>query len=321
METLNVGSLTLDKFVLGAGRLGDRTREKDCFEILDAYLDLGYHTLDVARSYAGGVCEEMMGEYLKKRKNRSKTVLISKGGFPLSRDAMHLTRLSKADLEADVNASLRALETDVIDLYFLHRDDLKQSPAELIENANRFISEGKVREIGASNWTCGRIKEANEYALAHGLKPFVSSQINYSLAQTTPALTGDLTHVVMNDVEYRWYASSHLPLIAYSVQAKGFFSKRLSGLPLKESGRKSYLSLPENYARAERLTRLSQQKNIPIPALLIAYVLSKEPSFGAIGGFSTKDQLLESEPGARLRLSPAEIGFLENDHYTNGECL
>ena len=320
MESLNAGSLVLDRFVLGAGRLGDRTGEKDCFEILDAYLDLGYRTLDVARSYAGGVCEEMMGEYLVSRKNRSKTVLISKGGFPLSRDAMHLTRLSKADLEGDVNASLRALQTDVIDLYFLHRDDLKQTPGELIESANALIKEGKVKEIGASNWTCGRIQQANDYALAHGLKPFVASQINYSLAQTTPALTGDLTHIVMNDVEYRWYASCRLPMIAYSVQAKGFFSKQLSGLPLKESGRRSYLSLPENFARARRLTELSNRKNIPIPALLIAYVLSKETSFGAIGGFSTKEQLLEAVPGARLRLTPEEIGFLEN-HQTNGECL
>ncbi len=310
MERIDVGSVKINNFVLGTGRLGNIKYKKECFNILDRYLDLCYNTLDVARSYEEGRAEEFLGEYLK-NKNREKVVLISKGGFPKDKTKMHLPRLSKNELQKDIDASLKALNTDYIDLYFLHRDDISKSPEELIEIANGFIKQGKVKEIGASNWTAGRIDSANEYALKSGLKPFSASQINYSLAQTTPALTGDITHVVMNDIEYSWYKETKFPLIAYSVQAKGFFSKQITGETLKPSGQKSYLPLKENFRRFDRINQLSNEKNVSIPALLLSYVLSKGLNASVIGGFSNVEQLLIAEKGIHIRLTEKEINFLE----------
>lgn len=307
---IKTGDIQLDSFVLGAGNLGDPNRKKECFEILDCYLDMGYTTLDTARSYKDGTCEEFLGEYLK-QKDRNKVKIISKGGFPLSRKEMYKTRLSEKDLREDLENSLKALKTDYIDLYFLHRDDVMRAPEEFIETANKFIKEGKVREIGASNWTAGRIEIANSYAEKNGLKKFSASQINYSLALTTPALTGDITHITMNDIEYGWYSETQFPLIAYSVQAKGFFSKVYSKKELKESGRLSYPPLKENYRRAERIKILSEEKNVPIPALLISYVLSTKLNSAAIGGFSSKKQLIESEKGVKINLTEKEIEYLE----------
>ncbi len=308
MERITVGNVKINNFILGAGRLGDINYKKECFNILDRYLDLCYNTLDVARSYKDGKCEEFLGEYLK-NKNREDIVLISKGGFLDNKT--NLPRLSKKELQNDLDASLKALNTDYIDIYFLHRDDITKTPEELIETANEFIKQGKVREIGASNWTAGRIQMANEYAVKNNLLPFKVSQINYSLAQTTPALTGDLTHVVMNDIEYSWYKENNFPLIAYSVQAKGFFTKQITGEILKPSGQKSYLPLEENFRRFDRINRLSKEKNIPISALLISYVLSKGLNASAIGGFSKVNQLDEAVSGVSLRLTENEINFLE----------
>ncbi len=310
MEKINVGNVKINNFVLGAGNLGDPSRKTECFSITDKYLEMGYNTLDVARSYKDGACEEFMGEYLSKR-DRNKTVLISKGGFPLSRLEMYKTRLSEKEMRKDLESSLKALKTDFLDIYFLHRDDVFVPAAEMLETMNKFVREGKVREIGASNWTCGRIAEANAYAAENGLKPFTVSQINFSYAHTTPAQTGDVTHIVMNNVEYEWYEETQLPIIAYSVQAKGFFSKQYSGRELKQSGKVSYLHLPENFRRAERIKQLSEEKNMPIPALLISYVLSKKLNCAAIGGFSSVAQLEESEPGARIKLTDKELDFLE----------
>ncbi len=310
MERITVGDIKINNFILGAGRLGDIKYKKECFNILDRYLDLCYNTLDVARSYADGLCEEFLGEYLNNKK-REDIILISKGGFPLNKNEMHLPRLSEKELQQDLDASLKALNTDYIDIYFLHRDDIKKSPEELIETANIFVKQGKVREIGASNWTAGRIEQANEYALKNGLKPFKVSQINYSYALTTPALTGDLTHVTMNDIEYMWYKETNFPLIAYSVQAKGFFSKQITKEELKPSGKKSYLPLKENFRRFDRINKLSEEKNVPIPALLMAYVLSKGLNASVIGGFSKIAQLDESLIGIDLRLTEKEIQFLE----------
>ncbi len=310
MERIKVGSVNINNFVLGAGRLGDPKYKIECFNILDRYLDLCYNTLDVARAYENGLCEEFLGEYLK-NKNREDVILISKGGFPLSRKEMHKTRLSKEDLQKDIDASLKALNTDYVDIYFLHRDDCLKTPEELIETANEFIKQGKTREIGASNWTAGRIQQANDYAIKNNLKPFTVSQINYSYALTTPALTGDITHITMNDIEYMWYKETQFPIIAYSVQAKGFFSKQISKEELKPSGKLSYLPLKENFRRFERIKKLSEEKNIPIPALLLSYVLSKDINSAVIGGFSKTEQLNESLVGIDLRLTEKELHYLD----------
>lgn len=310
MERIKIGEVFVNKLVLGAGRLGDEKYKEECFNILDRYLDLCYNTLDVARSYENGRCEELLGEYIKNKK-RDDLVIISKGGFPLSRKEMYKTRLSKDEIQKDIDETLKALNTDHVDIYYLHRDDVSVPPEEHIEVANMLIKQGKVREIGASNWTCGRIQQANDYAVKNGLKPFTSSQINYSLALTTPALTGDITHVTMNDIEYQWYKETEFPLIAYSVQAKGFFSKLITGEELKPSGKLSYPSLKENMRRGERIRKLSEIKNVPIPALLIAYVISAGLNCAAIGGFSRVSQLDESLSGVELKLSEEEIKYLE----------
>ena len=310
MERIKVGNIEINNFVLGAGRLGDINYKNECFNILDRYLDLCYNTLDVARSYADGQCEEFLGEYLKNR--RKDVIIMSKGGFPKSRSEMYKTRLSLNDLEEDINKSLSALKTDHVDIYFLHRDDVSKPPEELIESLNVLIREGKTLEIGASNWTAGRIEQANNYALKNGLKPFTVSQINYSYALTTPALTGDITHIVMNDVEYMWYKETQFPIIAYSVQAKGFFTKYFTKEELKPSGKLSYLPLRENFLRAERIKKLSENKNIPIPALLLSYVLSKDINSAVLGGFSSVCQLDESLLGIETRLNEYELEFLDS---------
>ena len=310
MEKVEIGGLSLDRFVLGAGRMGDPAEKDECFRILDEYRERGFATVDTARSYKNGAAEEFLGEYLQKNNCRQSLTLISKGGFPLSTERMYETRLTEADLKADVEHSLKALKTDVIDLYFLHRDDVSVAPEELLERANKLVSEGKVRALGASNWTAGRIAQANRYAAIHHLSPFVCSQINYSLAVTTPALTGDLTHIVMNDAEYGWYRDSQFPIIAYSVQAKGFFTKAITGDALKRSGQLSYPPLEENYRRLARIKALSDQTKLSIPALLMAFILSQPLNSFVLGGFSTVKQLREVLPGLDMTLEKEILDYL-----------
>ena len=115
----------------------------------------------------------------------------------------------------------------------------------------------------------------------------------------------------MNDIEYMWYKETQFPIIAYSVQAKGFFSKQISKEKLKPSGKLSYLPLKENFRRFERIKKLSEEKNIPIPALLLSYVLSKDINSAVIGGFSKTEQLNESLVGIDLRLTEKELHYLD----------
>jgi len=316
MQTVTIKNkqelLELSDLTLGAGRLGEPGCREEAFRILDLYLEKGGTGLDVARFYANGHCEEELGYYLQDRGCRNKIVLISKGGFPLSRDAMYLSRLGEEDLRKDLHASLQALRTDHIDLYFLHRDDCNKPVEEIMPVLHRFVQEGKVRQLGASNWTAGRIGLANRFAEENGLTPFSVSQINWSLAQTTPPLTGDITHIIMNDTEFGWYREHHFPVMAYSVQAKGFFSKHVYGGKLKPSGERSYLPLEENFRRAERLKALSEELNLPFSVLLLSYIRSQPLPSVAIGGFSSVAQAAEGLCAAGETLSPAQIAFLEN---------
>lgn len=304
-------SLELCDLTLGAGRLGEADCSEEGFRILDIYREQGGRSLDVARLYAGGACETELGKYLRDRKCRQEVLLISKGGFPLSRSAMHLSRIRKEDVEADLETSLQELGTDYVDIYFLHRDDCTKPVEEIMPFLHQFVQAGKVRLLGASNWTAGRIGEANCFAEANGLTPFSVSQINWSLAQTTPPLTGDLTHVVMNDVEQGWYRAQAFPVMAYSAQAKGFFSKRFFGGELKESGRRSYLPLEENFRRADRIKALSEKLDLPIPVLLLSYIRSQPQPSVAIGGFSSAAQARESLAAAEIDLTREQIAFLE----------
>lgn len=91
------------------------------------------------------------------------------------------------------------------------------------------MEEGRIRIPGASNWTPKRMREANTYAVSHGLTPFAAGQIQWSLALCRPEKLNDPTLVWMDQENYAYYRQENLPVFAFSSQAKGFFSKLLSG--------------------------------------------------------------------------------------------
>ena len=99
----------------------------------------------------------------------------------------------------DLEQSLDALQTDYIDLYWLHRDHLSTSVEEIVDTLNEFADKGLVRCFGVSNWTTERLLEANTYAKRAGKLGFSASQIQWSLAACTPQTWGDDTLVCMTD--------------------------------------------------------------------------------------------------------------------------
>ena len=166
----------LSRLVIGTlGKIYEEGFEQHC-AFLDTAVRLGYTTIDTALAYNS---EYTIGEWMKKRGNREKIFLITKGAHP----SMRRTRVNTFDIEADLHDSLANLSTDYIDLYLLHRDDESKPVGEIVDLLNRFCDEGKIRAFGASNWTAARIAEANTYAEAHHMRPFVASSPNYSLAE------------------------------------------------------------------------------------------------------------------------------------------
>lgn len=276
---------------LGTLYFGTKIPLERCQELTDIYLSMGGNQIDTARCYASwltgqdGDSEKAVGKVLKTYK-REDIFLGTKGGImPRGYNATR-GNLSRRNIEKDLYASLEALETDYIDLYWLHRDDFSFTAGEIVEMMNELLADGKIRYYGMSNWTAERLMEACSYAKEHGLQAPSASQIQYGLGIATPGSWGDMSVVCMNTEEYAAYQKLQLPLYAYSAQAEGYFpiylQKGIEGL--SEDTRKKYDS-PENRKRAAVLKKLLEKKSFSLSWLMAEYVLrSPFPAVFILGG-------------------------------------
>ena len=160
--------LVLSKIGFGTVNAGLAWDNEDVFEILERYINLGGNVIDCARIYSDwvepeiGRAERVIGDWIKHRGKRYDLVIMTKGGHP-KMDTMNISRMSKEDMEYDLNLSLKALGIDCIDIYFYHRGDLSQPVSDLIEVMESFVKQGKIRYYGCSNWTTERMIEADNY--------------------------------------------------------------------------------------------------------------------------------------------------------------
>ena len=161
---LGRSSLEVPPITFGCNVFGWTVDEASSFALLDAWLDAGFNFLDTADVYSrwfpgnsGGESEVIIGKWMKARGNRDKIVLATKLGIEMSPGKKGL---SKAYMQTAVEDSLRRLQTDYIDLYQSHRDDPDISIEETLSSYADLIKQGKVREIGASNFSADRLAES-----------------------------------------------------------------------------------------------------------------------------------------------------------------
>jgi len=172
-------------FVLGGNVFGWTADEKTSFDILDAYVDLGFDFIDTANVYSvwvpgnkGGESETIIGNWLKKTGKREKVVISTKVGARISEGH---EGLKKDYILREVDESLRRLNTDYIDLYFTHYDDPKTPVYESLEAYTKLVKEGKVRNIGVSNTSPARIRESLEVSKTNGFAEYICLQPEYNL--------------------------------------------------------------------------------------------------------------------------------------------
>ncbi len=278
---------------LGTAPFGTGIPRDTAFSILDAYVDRGGNLIDTAAVYGMGVSEQTIGDWMKDRGTRSKVAISTKGGHPSVPDWQR--RITEADIRVDIENSLRYLQTDCVDVYFLHRDDESQPVDVIMPILDKLVREGKTRCIGASNWTVARIDEANAFARKNGMTEFSVSQIFWCGAVINKDGVYDQTLVVMDDTEHTGYAANRMPVMAYTAQAQGFFSR------LRDNG---YEGLPEwimrtylNTATRERATRIltvSEETGISPTAVSLAYLLRDNVKAYPILGISRPERFFEA---------------------------
>jgi aryl-alcohol dehydrogenase-like predicted oxidoreductase len=309
-------AIRVSVLALGTDYFGTTVNENDAMRLMDAYTEAEGNCIDTARVYASwlpggeGASERTIGRWLKARGNRNGLVISTKGGHPRL-ESMNEGRLSRKELEQDLDESLMTLGVDHIDIYWLHRDDTSRPAEDIAETLSMFIKKGKVRAVGCSNWKAARVEEALKAAQANGFPAFCASQIQWSLAATTPEAYGDLTLVCMNDEEYGWYEKNRFPVFAYSSQAKGFFARGASqGLGALSRKANDRYAVPENIERLERVKRYAVENGITPTAAALGYITCNRVPGIAIIGCKNGEQLADSLTASDVDLPTADVEWL-----------
>lgn len=287
--------------VLGTMYFGTRISQPDAAELLDLYTSLGGNQIDTARSYASwldqqnGTSERTIGAWLRRYAGREGLFIGTKGGLMPRGYNSDRGNLDASHLAEELHESLESLGTDYVDVFWLHRDERERPVEEIVDTCEAFVRQGLVRYLGVSNWTTERIRQANSYARDTGKQGFSMSQIQFGLGICTPGAWGDDSVVCMDEPSYEWYQQADLPLYAYSAQAQGFFSQVLTqgSNALDEDTRKKYLT-EENLARAGIMAQISEREGIPIAAMVLNYVLSREFETCLVLGCSKTARLREA---------------------------
>jgi len=306
---------------LGTGNYGSSISAEDSFRLLDEFAGAGGNLLDTAHIYAAwlpdgaGKSEKTIGHWLRKSGLRDKMIVATKGGhFELA--TPEISRVRPECIDRDIQESQDRLQLDMIDLYYLHRDDPAVPVPELLDVLQPHLRDGRIKAIGTSNWSPERLQIAQQEARARGQIGFSCSSCAWSLAESDASLQGYTGMYVIRDEALRWHRESQFPLIAYSAQAQGFFAQSWTwpDLPNPTSKQqalmKNYYS-EMNVSRWQRAQMLAKMLKCSTNIVALAYAASQEFPSAALIGPNSLAQLRESLAAADLKLSLAQVEFVE----------
>jgi len=305
----------VSRLVLGTMVIHRGDRENS-FRLLDAALRLGVTTFDLAHCYGGGETERCVGDWLADRGCRDRVTLATKGCLPNA----DRPRITPHDLESDLRDSLVRLRVPSVDLYFFHRDDPGAPVGPLVETLDRFRREGLLGAAGGSNWTHGRLREANRYAAERGLAPLAASSPNYGLAEQVedPWGGGCVTIAGPGEAPARaWYLENRMPVFAYSSLGRGLFSGRLDASRPEEAAGlldgaafKAYAH-PRNFERLRRVEEYARQNGHTVPQVALAWLLHQPLDVYPLVGAANPDELSALAEALSIRLSPGTLAHLD----------
>ena len=281
--------------------------------ILDAWIAGGGNAIDTARLYAtrDGVpnSELVVGKWMAERGIRNQLTVITKGVHPRGGGDSGLGWMDDDTIDGDIHTSLEALGTDYIDIWLFHRDNPGVAVGQIMDCINSHIAAGRIRAIGASNWSLDRFEAANRYATENGLQGFSLLSNHFGLAsQQAPRWPGCVS--LLPDQRRRLSATGR-PNLAWSSQCGGFFSGRYHPDDRSDKPMADAYYCQENFARLERARQLAAEIGISPMQVALCYTLNQE--FDSLGVFWSADEreLDETLQAVDLTLTPAQITFLE----------
>jgi aryl-alcohol dehydrogenase-like predicted oxidoreductase len=305
MRTRRIGSLDVSVVGVGCNNFGGRVDEAGTKRVVDAALAAGVNFFDTADIYGGagnpGRSEEYLGRALRGR--RGEALIATKFGKPMDEKR----RGARPEyVRRACDDSLRRLGVDHIDLYQQHEPDPSVPIAETLGALNDLVREGKVREIGCSNFSVEQLREA-EAAVRPGEARFVSVQNEYSLFEREPE-AGMLAECTRQGVAF----------IPYFPLASGLLTgKYRRGHPAPEGsrlagGRYDSMLSPENLERVEGLIAFAESRGHTLLELAFAWLLARPPVASVIAG-ATKPEQVKANAAAAVEWAFSDADLAEID--------
>jgi aryl-alcohol dehydrogenase-like predicted oxidoreductase len=309
MQKRRIGrsELQVAPLMFGGNVFGWTADEATSFSILDAFVDAGLDFIDTADVYSawvpgnqGGESETIIGKWFRRSGKRDKIVLATKvSKHPLRKG------LSAPNIQAAVEDSLRRLQTDYIDVYFSHDDDTETPLAETLGAYQKLIEAGKVRVIGASNYSGARVEEALAVSRQHGLPEYQLLQPEYNLYDRAE-YERDIEPVAL---------ANQLGVVVYYSLASGFLSGKYrsqTDLANKARGSRVEKYLNERGLRIlDALDRVADAHGSTPATVALAWLIARPSVTAPIASATSVDQLKSLAAAVHLMLTGADVRELD----------
>ncbi|MFZ9226785.1 MAG: aldo/keto reductase [Candidatus Nanopelagicaceae bacterium] len=302
MITLPKTELAVYPLCLGGNVFGFSADIKNSESVLDYYFDNGGNFVDTADMYSqwapghvGGESETIIGNWMKRRGNRSKMIIASKVAKLDTRPG-----LKPANILAACEDSLRRLQTDYIDLYYAHQDDPDTPIEETLKTFDSLVKSGKVRYIAASNFTSARLEESLKISNASGFASYVACQDQYNL------MDRDYEKNLRDTV-----AKNGLSEIPFYGLARGFLTGKYRPGVTVESVRAN--GVANSYANErgwkllEKLDEIAKSQNTSVSAISLAWLRQQKTVSSPIASATKLEQVKEIMPLVTLSSSELEL--------------
>lgn len=308
MHTIQLGNTSeqVSALCLGAMYYGTTVNQQMSYQLLDQYLEAGGTFIDTANIYAwwapggaGGESEVLLGNWMKERKNRATLFIASKVGFGYGSVPRGLTaRLMRQECEK----SLRQMQVETIDLYYAHVDDLNTPMEETLEAFTQLVKEGKVRQIGASNFRAWRLEKAHNLSQRNEWAAYCCVQQRYTYLQPR-AGTNFEPQLAVNDDLQDYCKQTGLTLLAYSPLLAGAYTR--SDRPLAAQ----YLS-EDNQVRLQVLRSVAEECGATPHQVILAWMMQSSPLVLPVFAASSPEQMKEDIAALDLTLSAEQMNQL-----------
>lgn len=298
--------LHVQPFCFGGNVFGWTANEAMSFRLLDAFVDHGFDFIDTADVYSvwveghkGGESETVIGNWFKQSGKRDKIVLATKVGF--------IKGLKPAYIKQAVEDSLKRLQTDCIDLYQSHKDDPDTAQSETLGAYADLIKAGKVRVIGASNYTAARLKEALDISAKNGIPRYECMQPEYNLMERK-VYEGELQDLCVKE---------ELGVIPFFSLASGFLTGKYrneADLSKSVRGARSagkYLKTTTGPKVLEALDRVAAAHKATCAQVALAWIMARKGLTAPLASATTPEQLSELLGAVKLSLTAADIAELD----------